>query len=532
MEIPCPLAASAAARPGATAVSTPELTIDYAGLDRLVSGTADRLPEAGVRAGDRVALSMRSGWQAIVMILATIRAGATACPLSTRLPEAAVAHRCRRLRASLLIHDRLSGGIAGAMGAFGSGRPVAVTYVECLLGRADRPVAPLEADRPSTIVFSSGSTGNARAVVHTYGNHYHSALGSNVNIPLVPGDRWLASLPLFHVSGLGILFRCLCAGAAVMVPPAREPLSASVRRATHASMVCTQLRRLLRGHEWGVHPSKALLLGGSAFSTKWIDEAVDRGLPIHTSYGLTEMASQVAATPPGASRGDLHTSGRVLPHRELRIREGRILVRGATRFMGYAGYFDAGSDPPLNAVIDSRFGEALRPASAMMEDPPANVALDCPTDEALTPATMDADLDCPFDSRGWFATGDLGLLDDEERLMVLGRSDNLFISGGENILPERIESVLAAVDPVDRAIVVPVPDEEYGHRPVAFVETADGSVGTRLKGVLRAAVEAVLPRFMAPDAFYPWPVGADDTRMKVDRMGLRRLAESMSPSSG
>ncbi len=77
-------------------------------------------------------------------------------------------------------------------------------------------------ERPATIIFTSGSTGAPKAALHTFGNHYHSALGSNANIALRPGDRWLHSLPLYHVGGLSILFRCLLAGATVALPAARD----------------------------------------------------------------------------------------------------------------------------------------------------------------------------------------------------------------------------------------------------------------------------------------------------------------------
>jgi len=83
-------------------------------------------------------------------------------------------------------------------------------------GHRGQALIPL--DRSATIVFTSGSAGVPKAVLHTCGNHYYNALGSNINLPLTTGDRWLLNLPLHHVAGLGILFRCLLAGAAVVLP--------------------------------------------------------------------------------------------------------------------------------------------------------------------------------------------------------------------------------------------------------------------------------------------------------------------------
>ena len=105
------------------------------------------------------------------------------------------------------------------------------------------PPSPSTARPPS--VFTSGSTGTPKAVLHSYGNHYYNALGSNTNLPLAPGDRWLLDLPLYHVGGLGILFRSLLAGSTVVMPDRGETLDAVLSRyeVTHLSVVVTQLHR-------------------------------------------------------------------------------------------------------------------------------------------------------------------------------------------------------------------------------------------------------------------------------------------------
>ncbi len=464
MEIPCLLAAAALRAPLETALSSPGVEVSYGELDALASGTARRLAEKGVEPGDRVALVMDRSPEAVIALLAVLRAGAVACPVSTRLPQASLDERRRRLNVSLTVADH----------------PLAAAAApKALIERAPREnpeaASPFSEDAPATIVFTSGSSGAARPALHTYGNHYFSALGAQDNMPLGCGDRWLLSLPLWHVGGLAILFRCLLGAATVVLPDPADSLSESVRKATHASMVSTQLRRLLRKAESGAsHPEKALLLGGGPVPPALIDEAVRRGMPIHTSYGLTEMASQVTATPSGAGREDLRTAGRTLAWRELCCDdEGQIMVRGRTRFAGYV---------------------------------------------------EGAGLARPFDEEGWFATGDMGRLDASGRLIVRGRMDHLLVSGGENILPEEIEAALAGAEGVERVAVVGASDEEYGQRPVAFVETVDGNIDIPR---LRDAVESALPRFMTPDAFYPWPSDLAGGGLKPDRSQLRRRAEAM-----
>jgi O-succinylbenzoic acid--CoA ligase len=224
-------------------------------------------------------------------------------------------------------------------------------------------------------------------------------------------------------------------------------------------MVATQLRRVLQDDDTPPPSLRAALLGGSALPASLTDWAHERGWSIHTSYGMTEMASQVATTPPGASAQTLRTSGRVLPHRTCTIApDGEILVRGPTLLEGYV--------------------------------------------------TKEGRND-PRDADGWYHTGDVGRIDSDGLLHVEGRQDRMFVSGGENIQPEAIERVLTRHDDVLQAAVVPVPDETYGQRPVAFVRSRARSEEDRvpeaLQEVLRDSLAAELPRFMVPDAFYPWP---------------------------
>ena len=431
----------------------------YEELDRLVSAAAVRLGE--LEAGSRVALYLQRDERYVALLLALIRAGHVACPLSDRVPSRGVAPLLERAACSALISDdeellRTAG--ANLL------RP----KPEDLLreGQQFAEPADIPLGRPATIIFTSGSTGVPKAALHTFGNHYHSALGSNANIALMPGDRWLHSLPLYHVGGLSILFRCLLAGATVALPQQGTPPGEAIAGfgATHVSLVSTQLLRLLRedANRGGL---EAVLMGGGPIPASLVDEAVARGLPVHTSYGLTEMASQVTTTPPGASLEELRTAGRVLPHREVAISgSGEILVRGQTLFAGYVE------------------GERLNR---------------------------------PLDAEGWFHTGDLGELDDNSYLRVRGRMDNLFVSGGENVQPEEIEEALYRLEGIEEAVVVPVPDEEFGARPVAFIRTDDLEPGD-----LAHELEPVLPRFKIPISFHPWPEEAP-RGMKVDRAALR-----------
>ena len=358
----------------------------------------------------------------------------------------------------------------------------------------------IDPDAWGTIVFTSGSTGSAKAVVHSLANHFYSALGANQLMPLNPGDRWLISLPLYHVGGLAIFFRTLLSGATMVVPSEKLTLAETLtnKKISHLSLVPTQLQRLLQSSDGidSLLQLKLILLGGSPIPETLLDQSEELGLNINTTYGSTEMASQVAT-----GKKDNH---RILPFREVRISSEKdacpeIEVRGKTRFLGY---------------------------------------LD------------ESGLSQPFDKNGWFKTGDIGALDvnptksknfqpenynvgyrktlnDQSdivhTLTVLGRKDNMFISGGENIHPEEIERVMYESGMLDEAIVVPVKDVEFGKRPVAFVQYKKSPNETELIQFLKQQ----LISFKVPDLLLPWPEetepGLKPRREKLSHQAQRQF---------
>jgi len=506
---PCLIHRHAQARSDALALWTPKRRWTYAELDAAIAATCVRLRNAELASESRVAIRLRRGPVLMILLWALWRTGHVAMPLSTRLPAPEARRTAQRMGARLLVTRDST--LLDEEGKPATCSPDRLVERE---GRGTPNPSPQPIHRRATLIFTSGSTGPPTGVLHSWANHLYSAKGSNANLPLRPerseevvsglrpersagsgcdrvlseceevsrkpsrvrpGDRWLLSLPLYHVGGLAILVRCALAGAAVAVPDPDASLSASLDAtgATHASLVATQLRRLLDARG-GPSPQRVrgILLGGGPLPGALLRRGHTRGWPLLTSYGSTEMASQVTTTSPGAPLADLRTAGRCLPHRSVRIDEdGQILVAGSTLCLGVAD------------------GEHVR-------DPRVD---------------------------GWYPTGDLGRLDAQGRLHVEGRADRQFVSGGENIQPEEIEAALERVEGIERAVVVPVRDEEYGQRPVAFVQSATGTVPDHW----RDALATELPRFKLPDAVHELPDAALQDRMKVDRGFLSQKARDM-----
>ncbi len=414
------------------------------------------LPESAV-----LALDCRDPLSAIVEMWALWLGGRCAAPLSARWTAEQRSSFVEMIGADAVVSpDR----------DFVPGRRLMLPFD--LRGAAVPPeleTFELDTTLPATIVATSGSSGRPKAAQHAAAQHLWSALGSAANIPLGVGDVCALSLPLFHVGGLAMLWRCFLGGAALLIRRGDGDASglALDGRATHVSMVPTQLYRLLKRGSADVNPAwKAVLLGGDAAPAALIQQATAAGIPLHTTYGCTEMSSQVTTTRPAASAAELGSAGSLLPHRELALADdGEILLRGRTLFTGYRRAKDV--------------------------------------------------LDAARDAEGWYHSGDLGRRDKQENLQVIGRKDNMFICGGENIQPETIERELLNIAGIVRAVVIGREDAEYGKRPFAFVES-EGEIN---EDALRGRLRERLPGLWIPSGFAALPTMGNS--MKINRRALQ-----------
>ncbi len=459
----CPVARSAKRWPNAAALREGERRWSWAGMDEAAMRIAVALRERGLRPGDRVAFSLPAEADTVLLFWGCLRAGLAVCPLNMRVP----AERRTELAQTAGCKTLLTRGEAEHVKRLAQAASTKGT---------DEP--PGAGDRPATIVYTSGSSGAPKAAIHQFANHVYSARASNERVPLRQGDSWLLSLPLYHVSGIAVLFRCAEAGAETIVPAQDMPLLEAIAkyRPTHLSLVPTQLQRLLDEDPAVLAHVKAALLGGGPIPPRLLERAVAEGVPVHITYGMTETASQIATTPRLAP-ADLPDPGAppLIPGSARVTVDGEIEVNGPTLFMGY-----------------------------------------------LTNNGMER----PETEPGWFPTGDLGHFDERGWLHVSGRRDNLFISGGENIQPEEIEAELSRLQGVAEALVVPVEDETFGARPAAFVR-ASGS--QPLDGdALSAALATRLPKYKIPIAFLPWPSEAGEglkpSRRQFAQWAGKRLA--------
>ena len=392
--------------PSAPALLTPQGEWTYAALATLAHRHGTFLRTRGLAAGDIAAIAGTASELALAAV-ACAAAGLALFPLDPLNVEA----RWPALR---------------AMGGETLKRiaPLSETLADVAVP-APSLATPDDPDALALVIATSGSEGSPKAVMLTHANLDAAAEASNRRLPLRAGDLWLGCLPLQHIGGMSLLYRCLRAGATLLLHERFD--AATVWRAlhehpvTHISLVPTLLARLL-DHAAGAPPPTRLrfaLVGGAALARPLFERARAAGWPLCPSWGMSECAAQAATLAPAGEDWQEGEVGPLLPGFSARIAaDGRVHLRGPQVMAGYL-------DPQR------------RPGIGLAD--------------------------------GWLATADLGRMDAAGRLTILGRADDMLISGGVKVHPREVESCLAACPGVVDVAVTAQPDALWGDALVALL---------------------------------------------------------------
>ena len=419
--VTCPVQAAAAKHGSAPALLFEGRTWTWAEADREVAAVVETLRDRGVRAGSRVRLQSGNDPAMAWTFFACGRLGAAFMPINARLTPAEVA--------------RL---------------PVVESGDEDVLAA----------------LFTSGTTGIPKSIELTHANFDAMAAANALRLGGEASQRWLGTLPLFHIGGLATLYRCAVYGASIALEArfdAARACEALDEGVTHASFVPTMLERVLEVR--GAKPfrgMRAVLIGGGPMTTATLRRARAAGLPVVQTYGLTEACSQVTTEVLEAADGT--TAGPAMPGIEVRIAEpdasgvGEIEVSGPT------------------------IAKGLGP---------------------------------------WLRTKDLGRLDDQGRLTIFARRMDLILTGGENVYPAEVEAALKEHPSIRDVAVAPRADREWGQVPVAVVVAGDVDDAS-----LTAWARERLASFKVPRAWLRVESVPRNATGKIDRLQLRAIVDA------
>lgn len=435
MLVPNFLLKRASLTPNRIAIEMDQQKLTFAQLNERSLDIASKLSANGVRAGDAISVFMKNSLEMTILLFALKHIGAITVLHNLRLTPNELAFQLKNSRSKLLVTDAEKVNPLLKVLVVEEGGIISMdTLSQCEAGPFPL-VKEFQLDLVDTIMYTSGTTGQPKGVKQTYGNHFWSASGSALNLGLYEKDAWLAAVPLFHISGLSILMRGVIYGMRVVLHEKfdAEKVNEDImsKGVTIVSVVSTMLQQLLGelGEETYPGTFRCMLAGGGPIPLPMLKECERKGIPVFQTYGMTETCSQIVTLSPEAALLKIGSVGKALFSCQVKIVD--------------------------NENMEAQVGQA---GEIVVKGPNVSPGY-FHNEEATAKAIKD----------GWLHTGDIGYLDEDGFLYVLDRRSDLIISGGENVYPAEIESVLLAHPSIQDAGVGAMEDDRWGQVPVAFV---------------------------------------------------------------
>ena len=464
--------ASAIRYPDATAIIDEHGALSFAELHRRTNALAHAWSDEGIAEGDGVAILCRNHRGFVEALVAASKLGAHALFLNTAFSAAQLAEVCASEDPRAIVHDEEFADLADAAARGrlryvawtqpGSPRPPGDATLEQLVECGDPGEVTPPQVKGRIVVLTSGTTGAPKGANRKEPKTLDPAAALLSKIPLRARERTLIAAPLFHSWGLAHFVLAIALSSTLVLRRRFDPEDAlraiDEHGVTALIVVPVMLQRILEGgpkvvrkHDTG--SLRVIAASGSALPGELATKVMDAfGDVLYNLYGSTEVAWATIATPADL-RAAPGTAGRPPRGTVVRLYDGddnevgpgetgRIFVGNELVFDGYTG----GGD---KAVID-----------------------------------------------GLLSSGDVGHFDEDGRLFVDGRDDEMIVSGGENVFPREVEDTIAALDGVEEVAAIGVDDDRFGQRLRAFVVLRAGA--TVSERDVTEHVKANLARFKVP----------------------------------
>ncbi|WP_376793303.1 long-chain fatty acid--CoA ligase [Thermoflexus sp.] len=471
--------------------------IVYAEWNRRANQAAHALQALGLRKGELLAVLSTNRLEYLDLLFACQKTGVILQALNTRLTVPELQALLREIPPRALVY---SGDLGEKAAALEEAVPLMIALDEPVRGThrrweewvsraSDRPPAPilLTLEDPWVLCYTGGTTGLPKAAILTYGTITWNAVNTVMSWGLRPDDVAILNAPLFHTGGLNVFTTPLVhiGGASILCAAfdpdqvfdllEREPV-------TLLFGVPTMFIRLQQHPRWGradFSRCRIVISGGAPCPMPIFERFFEKGVPFKTGYGLTEAGPNNFWLPDEKTQRKPGSVGSPLFHIEVRVvRDGHDAEPGEVGELWIRGPH----------VIPGYWNRPEETAQTIVE--------------------------------GWLRTGDLAMSDEEGDFYIVGRIKDLIISGGENIYPAEVESVMLGHPDVVEAALIGVPDPEWGEVGRAIVVRRPGSTMTEAE--LLAYLRGRLASYKVPKSVVFVEELPKTGAGKVDKTALKR----------
>ncbi len=407
------------------AVLKPKLSISYKELFNHSNQIAFSLSHNGIKKDNYVPILIDDNLLFIKTVIALWFLGAIPVPLNTKLLDDEIKSTLDDFDFKFLVTDKKS--------SFNlSKNELGIIDFNKITSENDETQSfsiPIW-EKEAVVIFTSGSTGSPKGVVHTFSSLINSIINGNEILNHKETDRWLASLPFYHIGGFQIICRSLFYGCSIILPQSlqTDDLTKSIKEfnPTHLSLVSTQLEKLI---QQSIKPNDSLkisLIGGGFINDELMIEADKLGWKTFQVYGSSETASMITAISANEIKSNPQSAGKVLTNVDIKISaDSEILVKSNSLFKKYLDDENETSSKLIN---------------------------------------------------GFYHTGDLGFIDDDGYLFIEARRNDLIVSGGENVNPIEVEKAILKIKGIKEVCVFPKPSKTWGQIVVCVIVKEDESI--------------------------------------------------------
>lgn len=452
-----------------TAIIKSDISISYCDISTKAYQLANSLSEKGIEKNTYVPLLIEHQLKFIETIIALWSLGVIPVPLNTKLLDDEINSIINDYDFKFLVTDKLL--------SLNQGKIDLVIIDLNNITISDSKVESLsfpEVDKEAVVIFTSGSTGNPKGVVHTFSSLINNIKSGNEILMHQEKDRWLASLPFYHIGGFQILCRSLYYGCTIVLPESlkTDDLITAITKLnpTHISLVSAQLQKFIY---LGMKASKSVritLVGGGFVDDELMFEAEKLGWKPYRVYGSSETASMVTAISANEIISKPQSVGKPLNNVKIKISDdSEILIKSNSLFTKYLGDEKENSSKLIN---------------------------------------------------GFYHSGDLGFVDDDGYLFIEARRNDLIVTGGENVNPIEVEKTILHIVGIRDVCVFAKQDKTWGQIVACAIVKEDNFVNEKM---IREILKQQLAGYKIPKQFFFTDTLPRTSLGKLEREQIKKM---------